>query len=99
MDWSHRAVLVTRLEDPRLRQLGQRLVYWHAPEHVSEHYAQAAHATIRDRWSSKDPDAPWMTAAGLESQLGEIADAGALDQPHANALREFYRFRLTNLSA
>ena len=90
-DWDHKAELVARLEDPRLRQLGQRLVYWHTPEHVSEHYAQAAQAAIRDRWSSNDPDAPWMTFAEADKQLREIDQAGFLSEAGLGRLSQFYK--------
>ena len=91
--WRHRAELIANLEDHRLRQLGQRLIYWNAPAYVSDHYVEAAHAAIRDRWSSKDPDAPWMTIVGVEKQLDEIDEADALSEDKLNALRCFYDIR------
>ncbi|WP_298971762.1 exonuclease domain-containing protein [uncultured Roseobacter sp.] len=95
--WHHRAELIANLEDHRLRQLGQRLIYWNAPAFVSEHYIEAAHTAIRDRWLSNDPDAPWMTIAGVEKQLDEIDAASALDERHLTALRDFYRKKMRNL--
>ncbi|MEP2028231.1 MAG: exonuclease domain-containing protein [Paracoccaceae bacterium] len=95
-DWSHRAELITRLEDPRLRQFGQRLIYWNVPELVPASYAAAAEATVRERWLTNDPDAPWMTKAKVEKQLGEIADAGAISQSELKAISKFYRNRLSN---
>ena len=97
--WRHRAELISSLEDHRLRQLGQRLIYWNAPALVSEHYATAAQEAIRERWLGNDPDALWMTKAGVEKQLAEIDAAGALNQGQINALREFYQKRLSMLSA
>ena len=92
--WSHRAEMIATLEDPRLRQLGQRLIYWNAPAHVSNSYATAAQTTVRDRWLSNDPNAPWMTVAEVEKQLAEIASAGAISQDTLSILREFYRHRV-----
>ena len=94
-DWSHRAELIAKLEDTRLRQLGQRLIYWNAPELVSVHYASTAEAAVRDRWLSNDPKAPWMTIAEVEKQLDEIANAGALGQEMLARLSQFYRQRLS----
>ncbi|MGA9411193.1 MAG: exodeoxyribonuclease I, partial [Roseobacter sp.] len=94
--WRHRAELIAKLEDHRLRQLGQRLIYWNAPALVSEHYATAAKEAIRERWLSNDPDASWMTKAEVEKQLDEIADAGALSEGELNALRRFYRIRVNS---
>ena len=91
--WRHRAELIAKLEDHRLRQLGQRLIYWNAPKLVSEHYAGAAKGAIRDRWLSNDPETPWMTISGVEKQLGEISEADALSEDELNALRRFYHIR------
>ena len=97
VDWRHRAQLIAKLEDHRLRQLGQRLIYLNAPAYVSDHYVEAAHAAITDRWLSNDPEAPWMTKAEVEKQLGQIAAADALDQVQLSALREFYRKKINTL--
>jgi len=94
-NWSHRSELITKLKDTRLRQLGQRLIYWNAPELVSVHYASTAEAAVRDRWLSNDPKAPWMTVAEVEKQLYEIANAGALSQDMLGNLSQFYRKKLS----
>lgn len=95
-DWRQRSDLVAKLEDARLRQLGQRLIYWNAPEFASEHYASAAEKAVRDRWLSNEPDVPWMTMAKAEKQLDEIADAGAIGRDDLEAISEIYRNKLTN---
>ena len=71
------------------------MVFLNAPELVSASYATAAEAAVRDRWSNNDPNAPWMTKAEVEKQLGEIADAGAIGQDDLNDLMLFYRKRLS----
>jgi len=93
-NWNRRAELVIKLEDARLRQLGQRLIYWNAPELVSESYAAGAHKTIWDRWMSNDPDAPWMTKVKVEKQLDEIANEGAFSQDQLKVISAFYQNKL-----
>jgi exodeoxyribonuclease-1 len=95
-DWIRRVELIRLLEDARLRQLGQRLVFLNAPELVSASHATAAEAAVRDRWSNNDPNALWMTKAEVEKQLGEITDAGATSQEELKTISEFYRNRLSN---
>ena len=92
--WHHRAELIANLEDHRLRQLGQRLIYWNAPELVSDHYVTAAHAAIRDRWMSKNPNVPWTTMLDVEQQLDEIAGMGVMKNEHLSQLRLFYQNKL-----
>ncbi|MEL7803206.1 exonuclease domain-containing protein [Sulfitobacter pontiacus] len=95
-DWRRRAELVAKLEDARLRQLGRRLIYWNAPELVSESYAAGAQAAIWDRWMSNEPDAPWMTKAKVEKQLDEVAIAGAISPDQFKAISAFYQNKLSN---
>jgi exodeoxyribonuclease I len=92
-NWGRRAELVSTLEDPRLRQLGQRLIYWNAPEHVSNSYAFEAQAIVRERWLSDDPKTPWTTIVEVEKQLGEIAEAQAMSQDDLDNLRRFFARR------
>ena len=97
-NWKHRAELVKRLEDHRLRQLGQRLIFWNAPALVSNHYAAAAWAAIRGRWLSTDPDVPWMTITKVEKHLAEIAETNVLGVEELGRLKEFYANRVARVS-
>jgi exodeoxyribonuclease-1 len=94
-DWQRRAELVGQLQDSRLKQLGMRLIFWHAPEFTSAGYQSAAQTALRDRWLSNDPDAPWTTKTAVGLQLAEIEGAEALDRDHLAGLREFYRQRIS----
>lgn len=94
-DWPQRAELVAQLQDPRLRQLGMRLIFWNAPEFVSENYRSAAQTATRERWLSNDPDTPWTTKAAAEQQLDEIESSEAMSQDRIEDLRRFYRTRVS----
>ncbi|MCK0101972.1 exonuclease domain-containing protein [Pseudohalocynthiibacter sp. F2068] len=96
-NWEQRTHLVSQLEDERLRQLGQRLSYWNAPNFVSENFRSAAQAAVHERWVSNDPSAPWTTKAAVEKQLVEISSEGVLTAENLGYLREFYRKKLSQL--
>ncbi|WP_170427213.1 exonuclease domain-containing protein [Ruegeria arenilitoris] len=92
--WKQRSELVTQFDDQRLKQLGQRLIFWNASALVSEHYAAAAQTAIRDRWLCNDPHPPWMTLSKVAAQLAEIAEASVISIEELNRLKQFYRKRI-----
>lgn len=79
-DWSRRQEIAAALSDPRLRQLGRRLVAFHAPHLFSpEEWAQYE-VWLRERWSAPDaPETEWMTAGKAQSALDEIRGKDGLD--------------------
>ena len=89
--WTHRSKLVNKLNDKRLRQLGQRLIYLNLPEIVSDRYKSAAKTVIRERWLTSDIDVPWMTMAKVEKQLLEIEAAGAINAQFCSQLQRYYK--------
>ncbi len=97
-DWRDRARLVRQLDDPRLKQLGMRLIFTNAPEFTSQNYQSAARSTMRDRWLTNEQTTPWTTKAAVEQQLDEIEGGEALDQNRLNELRDFYRARISQIS-
>jgi len=73
VDWRQRQQIVAALSDPRLRQLGRRLVAFHAPELLSPEERGQYEAWLRERWSAPDvPETEWMTADKARRALDEI---------------------------
>jgi exodeoxyribonuclease-1 len=79
-DWPRRQEIAATLSDPRLRQLGRRLVAFHAPHLFSpEEWAQYV-VWLRERWSAPDaPETEWMTADKAQRALDEIRGKEGLD--------------------
>lgn len=98
-DWRDRARIVTQLDDIRLKQLGMRLIFFNAPEFAPVNYRSAANAAIRDRWLTKEPSTPWTTRAVVQEQLQEIVSEEVLDRDRLCALQDFYRARISEISA
>jgi exodeoxyribonuclease-1 len=80
VDWPQRQEIVAALSDLRLRQLGRRLVAFHAPHLFSpEEWAQYE-VWLRERWSAPDaPETEWMTADKAQRALDEIRGKDGLD--------------------
>ena len=73
VDWRQRQQIVAALSDPRLHQLGRRLVAFHAPELLSPEERGQYEAWLRERWSAPDvPETEWMTADKARRALDEI---------------------------
>jgi exodeoxyribonuclease-1 len=96
-DWQRRSELVEQLEDPRLRQLGMRLIFWHAPQFASRAYQSSAQTSIRDRWLANEPNRPWTTQAAVHLQLDEIEGADTLDRDRFAELQDFYKRRISEV--
>lgn len=77
-DWPRRQEIVATLEDPRLRQLGHRLVAFHAPELLTIEERAQYRAWLEERWSAPEgPEPEWMT---VEKSMRAIAEMRAGDK-------------------
>ena len=80
-DWRRREEIVATLADPRLRQLGRRLVAFHAPELLSADERGLFEGWLQERWSAPDtPDTGWTTRDRSWTALDEIQAEDGLDQ-------------------
>ena len=80
MDWARRQEIVATLADLRLRQLGRRLVAFHAPELLSTEEREQYQAWLRERWSAPDvPETEWTTLDRARSALDEMRSDGGID--------------------
>jgi len=72
-DWRQRQDIVAGLSDLRLRQLGRRLVAFHAPQLLSPEDRAEYEVWLSERWSAPDaPETEWMTANKARRALDEI---------------------------
>ncbi len=89
-DWPRRQEIVTTLFDPRLRQLGRRLVAFYAPELLSaEDFAQYR-AWLKGRWRAADaPEAEWMTVKKSWLALADLQASEGCDAELASGIEAF----------
>ena len=88
--WPERLGMLGRLDDPRLRKLGLRLVYLYRPDLLDPELVQESTAAMRNRWHAAAVDANWTTFAEVDRQLEEIENSGAMNALDIGRLREFY---------
>ena len=85
-DWPRRQEIVASLKDHRLRQLGNRLIAFYAPELLSSHELNRFKNYLQDKWFPKMEDsAPWLTAQAAKDQLKSLA---AEDVPNSELLSQ-----------
>jgi exodeoxyribonuclease-1 len=74
-DWRRRQEIVATFSDARLRQLGRRLVAFHAPALLSSDERGQYEHWLRARWLAADvPETEWLT---VERSMRVIADMRA----------------------
>jgi len=79
-DWHRRQEIVSSLADPRLRQLGRRLVAFHAPELLSGEDRMQYRAWLEERWSAPDVvETEWTSSDRARSALADMRDDGGID--------------------
>jgi exodeoxyribonuclease I len=80
-DWRRRQEIAAALTDPRLRQLGRRLVALYAPELLSPAEHTQYETWLRARWAAPDgPETEWMTRDAAQRALAELRADGAVHE-------------------
>ena len=82
------------LSDPRLRQLGRRLVAFYSPELLTTEEMELFKAYLRDKWLAPDvPETEWMTFKKAEAAVGDLRAAGAAEPREVDAIASFLSAR------
>ena len=97
-DWPVRAELISQFEDPRLKQLGRRLISFYAPGALAKSNKERLTEFLRDKWfADDDRQVPWTTFSEVKRQLAEIGDKPDLAQETKDALVSYYDEKLRSL--
>jgi len=87
--WHDRVGIIPEIEDPRYRQIGQRLIAVERPDLLTDAQRQRWESWRRERFLTNEK-VPWMTVA---SALEELADASQDATPAQQAqLADLERF-------
>ncbi|MGY6697748.1 MAG: exonuclease domain-containing protein [Roseinatronobacter sp.] len=79
VDWPRRQEIVATLSDPRLRQLGRRLVAFHAPELLSMEERAQYRAWLERRWSAPDvAETEWTSKDRAHAALNQMRVDGEI---------------------
>jgi len=79
-DWPRRQEIASSLGDSRLRQLGRRLVAFHAPALLSPEEQGQYEGWLRARWSADDvPETEWLTLERCMRAIADMRTGGEVD--------------------
>ena len=70
--WEERAELIKSFKDDRLRQLGQRLVAFYAPELLNNDQKSRFIELLQSRWKATGDDVKWNTKDKVASDLSKM---------------------------
>ncbi|OYU37596.1 MAG: exonuclease I [Pseudorhodobacter sp. PARRP1] len=90
-DWPRRREVVDLLTDVRLRQLGRRLIAFHAPEIMTAEEAESFKAFLRERWTADVPEAEWTTIASAKRAITELRSQLGAENALLDEIDEFIR--------
>jgi exodeoxyribonuclease-1 len=89
-DWPQRQEIVGLLTDARLRQLGRRLIAFHAPGALTAEEAAQFETFLRERWDAPDnPEIEWTTIASATRAIAELRVVPGADQTALDGVAEF----------
>ena len=90
--WQDRAELIKSFKDDRLRQLGQRLLAFYAPELLSNDQKSRFTEFLQSRWKAIGKDVKWNTIDKVASDLSEIDS-----EFNSEEWKLFYNTRISNI--
>ncbi|GAA6159164.1 exodeoxyribonuclease I [Ruegeria sp. HU-ET01832] len=90
-EWSRRGEIVSNLSDPRLRQLGRRIVAFYRPDLLSKNDLAKFRDYVREKWLMPvETISEWTTLEKVNAELRAMSSEGLDNQELLKELREFY---------
>ena len=93
-DWPRRQEIVSSLSDPRLIQLGRRLIAFHRPQMLSSREAARFKTYLREKWKAGDESGPeWTTLEKARESIAKLRDKGSAEPKTLDAIATFVEAR------
>lgn len=88
--WPRRQEIVASLSDPRLRQLGRRMIAFYSPELLSSEETALFNQYLGKKWSAPGlPETEWMTVAKAGAALEELRTETVADPETLDTIESF----------
>ena len=90
--WEDRRAIINSFRDDRLRQLGQRLLAFYAPELLTNDQMSRFNEFLKSRWTAKGDGVKWNT---LEKVASDLSDLGT--EFNSDVWIKFYQKRSSEI--
>jgi len=92
-EWAERPSVLAKISDDRLRVLGDRLVYFEAPQLMSDSARRDHEVAIARRLTSKEDAVPWLTLSEAITEATDLlldasGEEASLLRAHLDRLRQ-----------
>ena len=92
--WPRRQEIVASLSDPRLRQLGRRLVAFYSPELLTAEERAQFQSYLKEKLSAPDaPDTEWTSLPKAMAAIDVLRTSGAAEDDVLDAIADFIETR------
>ena len=89
-DWPRRQEIVVGFADPRLRQLGRRLVAFYSPALLNAEETTRFNAYLGEKWSAEDtPETEWMTMSKAKAAIDALREQEVTPVAELDAIATF----------
>ena len=96
-DWSRRQEIVSSLSDPRLIQLGRRLIAFHRPQMLSSGEAERFKTYLREKWNADNESGPeWTTLKKARESIAMLREKGEAETKTLDAISAFVEARCSD---
>ena len=93
--WEDRLAVVSRFEDPRLQELGMRLIHSEHPDILEKRVRDQFDTAVAERLTDNSNAAPWLTLPQAIQQVNELsADAEGEESEFLREHRDYLSKRL-----
>ncbi|MEM5518972.1 exonuclease domain-containing protein [Henriciella sp. AS95] len=97
-DWARRQEIVGKLSDPRLRQLGRRLIAFYQNNLLTESETQQFRTFVLERWNSPaSQSVEWTTAESASRAIHDLRSRSDADHELLNSIETFIAGRISQM--
>ena len=92
--WTERPAIIDRFQDPRLKKLARRLIYFERPDLLDAHMREQMDLAVRSRLRGQEPNAPGRTFAATLHEFDALRAEVATIDPSLLSYRAYLQAQL-----
>mgnify|MGYP001063534995 FL=1 len=90
VEWTERAAIAAKIDDPRLSEFANRLIYFENPQLLSAEKSAELRTWLVERTMTENEDVPWMTFPKAMRETDDmLADATGNEAELLSEIKDF----------